>query len=402
MKYIVILGDGMADRPVKELGDKTPLQIAKKTNIDNLSKNGELGIVSTIPKNMTPGSDTANLSVLGYNPEIYYTGRSPLEAISMGIDMKDTDISYRCNVVTLSEASEYDDKIILDHSADEITTAEATELIKTVQEAFGNDIIHFYPGISYRHALIWENGSTNIKLTPPHDILEQRIGEYMPKGDNAAQIYKMMKESYNLLNNHPINISRRERGLRPANSIWIWGEGHKPKLTSFKEKYGINGSMISAVDLLKGIALAAKMESIDVEGATGNLHTNYSGKAKACIDALERGQDFVYIHIEAPDECGHRGEIENKVKSIELIDEYIVGPVTEALNNKGMEYRILILPDHPTPLTLRTHTSDPVPYVLYESDEKHKSQLVYSEENAKLTKNHVDEGYKLMDYFINK
>lgn len=400
MKYILILGDGMADQPIEALGNKTPLEVAKKDTIDMLSIKGELGLVNTIPEGMSPGSDNANLSVLGYDPKKYYTGRSPLEAISMGISMKDTDISFRCNVVTLSEDEEFDNKKIIDHSSDEITSEEAAELIKVIQENFGDEFMSFYPGVSYRHALIWNGGSVNVDLTPPHNILDKVIKDYLPKGDNAEIIYKMMKKSYDLLNNHPVNIDRRKRGLNPANSIWIWGEGKKPTLLSFEEKNGVKGSMISAVDLLKGIALAADMDSIDVEGATGNINTNYEGKANACIDALERGQDFVYVHIEAPDECGHRGEIENKIKAIEYIDEKIVKPIINEMEEKGYEYRILILPDHPTPIALRTHTSDPVPYVLYDSTVNSNSGLTYTELNAGKTGKLLTEGYKLMDYFL--
>ncbi|PKM93375.1 MAG: cofactor-independent phosphoglycerate mutase [Firmicutes bacterium HGW-Firmicutes-1] len=402
MKYVVILGDGMADEPLEQLGFKTPLEVANKPTIDRLSMKGQLGLVSTIPKGMSPGSDTANLSVMGYNPEKYYTGRSPLEAISMNISMKDTDISFRCNVVTLSDEGDYDEKIILDHSADEITSEEAKELIATIEQNFGTEILHFYPGVSYRHALIWEGGSTQVDLTPPHDILDKRIGDYLPKGNGAKEIYQMMKSSYDLLANHPVNLSRKERGLNPANSIWIWGEGKKPMLPSFEGKYGLKGTMISAVDLLKGIAIAAKMESIDIVGATGNLNTNYNGKAGACIDALNRGQDFVYLHVEAPDECGHRGELENKIKSIEYLDDKIVRPIVEALERIGYDFRILILPDHPTPIARRTHTSDPVPYILYDSSSNENSGLTYTEQNGALSGIHCIEGHLLMDYLLEK
>lgn len=402
MKYIVILGDGMADEPIEQLQGKTPLEAANKPFIDALAKKGELGLVSTIPQGMSPGSDTANLSVMGYNPKIYYSGRSPLEAISMGIDMKETDISFRCNVVTLSEEEPYDEKTIIDHSADEITSEEAAELIKVIETHFGNEKLHFYPGVSYRHALIWDNGSTDVDLTPPHNILTKKISEYLPKGIHSEIIYDMMKRSFELLNHHPVNLDRKRRGLKPANSIWIWGEGKKPMLTSFEEKYGLKGSMISAVDLLKGIALAAGMESIDVEGATGNLHTNYEGKAQACIDALNRGQDFVYIHIEAPDECGHRGELENKIKSIEFIDDKIVKPIVKALEAKGEAFRMLILPDHPTPIALRTHTGNPVPYVLYDSRVHTNTRLSYTETCAVQTNIHCKEGHQLMDYLLEK
>ncbi|PKM50118.1 MAG: cofactor-independent phosphoglycerate mutase [Firmicutes bacterium HGW-Firmicutes-7] len=402
MKYVVILGDGMADEPLEQLGLKTPLEVANKPTIDKLSMKGELGLVSTIPKGMSPGSDTANLSVMGYNPKKYYTGRSPLEAISMKISMKDTDICFRCNVVTLSEEEVYDDKVILDHSSDEITSEEAKELIIYIEKNFGNEIMHFYPGVSYRHALIWEGGSVQVNLTPPHDILGKRIGDYLPKGDGAQEIYHMMKTSYELLNNHPVNLRRKEKGLKPANSIWIWGEGKKPVLPSFEEKYILKGSMISAVDLLKGIAIAAKMESIDIEGATGTLNTNYEGKASACIDALDRGQDFVYLHVEAPDECGHRGELENKIKAIEALDAKIVTPIVAALEEKRVDFRILILPDHPTPIALRTHTSNPVPYILYDSTLNKNSGFTYTEKNGANTGIHCTQGHLLMDYLLEK
>lgn len=402
MKYIVILGDGMADEPIEQLNGKTPLEVANKPTIDGLSQKGELGLVSTIPEGMSPGSDTANLSVMGYDPRIYYSGRSPLEAISMGINMKDNDISFRCNVVTLSEDEPYEEKVIYDHSADEITSEEAAELIKVIQNHFGNDYLKFYPGVSYRHALIWENGSTDVTLIPPHDILSKKITDYLPKGIHSEMIYDMMKKSFDLLNNHPVNENRRKRGLKPANSIWIWGEGKKPLLPFFEDKYGLKGSMISAVDLLKGIALAAGMESIDVEGATGNLHTNYLGKANACLEALERGKDFVYIHIEAPDECGHRGELDNKIKAIELIDEKVVKTIIDSLDAKGEAYRILIMPDHPTPIALRTHTRNPVPYALYDSRVHKNSGLSYTEKDAETTQIHCKEGHQLMDYLLEK
>jgi 2,3-bisphosphoglycerate-independent phosphoglycerate mutase len=400
MKYVVILGDGMADEAIKEIGNKTPLQVAVKPTIDNLTKKGEIGLVNTIPEGMNPGSDTANLSVMGYDPEIYYTGRSPLEAISMGINMKDNDISFRCNLVTLTEDEPYENKKIIDHSADEITTREAKELIGAISEELSNSYLSFYPGVSYRHALIWENGSTNVKLTPPHDILEQCILEYIPQGDNSNEIYEMMKKSYDILNNHPINIERKKKGLNPANSIWIWGEGKKPSLDSFKDKFNKKGTMISAVDLLKGIAIAAGMDSVDVENVTGNIHTNFDGKAEACIEAIEKGSDFVYVHLEAPDECGHRGELDNKIKSIELIDEKIVKPIVKALEEKGYDHRIMVLPDHPTPIAYRTHTSNPVPYMIYDSTKILNSNMIYNEVMAKESGNVCRKGHELMNYFL--
>lgn len=400
MKYVVILGDGMADLPIEQIMNKTPLQAANKPYIDDLARRGEVGLAATIPEGMSPGSDTANLSVMGYDPQIYYTGRSPLEAVSMGISMKDTDISFRCNVVTLTEEEPYWNKTILDHSADEITTAESTQLILAIQEVFGNETIAFYPGVSYRHALIWDKGSTAVNLTPPHDILEKCIEGFRPSGDHGDDIAAMMEKSYAILKDHPVNQERKRRGLKPANSIWIWGEGKKPLLDSFESKYGVKGSMISAVDLLKGIALAADMESIDVEGANGTLHTNYAGKAAACIDALDRGSDFVYVHVEAPDECGHRGELDNKIKSIELLDEKIVKPIIQGLDDKGWQYRVLIMPDHPTPIALRTHTRDAVPYLIFDNTAIKESGVDYDEASAATTGNFCKEGYKLMEYFL--
>lgn len=400
MKYVVILGDGMADEPVKQLGNKTPLQVANKINIDYLAKHSEVGLVKTIPDGLAPGSDTANLSVLGYDPQIYYTGRSPLEALSIGANMEDGDVSFRCNLVTLSEEGSYEDKTIIDHSSDEITTEEADELVKYLENYLGNDKIKFYSGTSYRHAIIWHGGSTDVNLTPPHDILEKNIRNYLPKGTNSDRIEQMMKLSYELLKEHPINIKRKNKGLRPANSIWIWGEGTKPSLTSFKDKYHKNGAMISAVDLLKGIAIAADMRNIEVEGVTGNINTNFEGKAKAAVEVLKNGEDFVYVHMEAPDECGHRGEIDNKVKSIELIDEKVVKYIKEELDNMKEDYKILILPDHPTPLAIRTHTNKPVPYLIYDSTNLIESNAEYNEESSKTTGNVFSKGHELMDYFL--
>ncbi len=402
MKYIVILADGMADYPVDELGGKTPMQAAHKPNIDRLFKTSKTGLVNNVPSNLSPGSDVANLSAMGYDPRRFYTGRSPLEAVSIGIDLKDTDIVFRCNVVTLTEGEcDYEDRIITDHSADEITTEEARVLIEDVQKEFGSELLTFYPGISYRHALVWDKGPDSFELTPPHDILEKRIGGYLPKGKNGEIIKEMMKKSYDFLNNHPINLDRAGRGLNKANSIWIWGEGKKPALESFSKLYGLKGSVISAVDLIKGIGICAGLESIDVEGATGNIHTNFEGKAKACVDAITGGSDYCFVHMEAPDECGHRHEIENKVKSIELIDEKVVSYVTEELDSKGIDYRMLILPDHPTPLALRTHTRDAVPFMIYDSTCKYDNPSdTFTEETSAGSGLVVEEGYKLMDLFI--
>lgn len=402
MKYIVILGDGMSDYPVDELGGKTPLEVASKPTIDYMCQRGTVGLVNNVPDNFSPGSDVANLSAMGYDPQKYYSGRSPLEAVSIGVNMKDTDVVFRCNVVNVTEDEDnYDDKIITDHSSDEITTEEATVLINEIERQLGSDIFKFYAGVSYRHALVWDKGPMDFTLTPPHDILEKRIGDYMPKGEGSEYIYDMMKKSYDILNNHPINIDRAKRGLKKANSIWIWGEGKKPQLSDFEQKFGIKGSVISAVDLIKGIAICAGMESIEVEGATGNVHTNFDGKARAAVDALMSGSDYVYVHMEAPDECGHRHEIENKVKSIELIDSKVVSYIKNTLEEKGIDYRMLILPDHPTPLCLRTHTKDAVPYIIYDNtDEKDSGVDCYTEAGAAKTGIVIEEGHKLINEFI--
>lgn len=400
MKYVVVLGDGMADYPMQELDNKTPLQYAKKPNIDMLAKNGTVGLVKTVPDGIPPGSDAANLSVMGYNPKIYYTGRSPLEAVSMGIELLPTDVALRCNLVYLSDVeAAYADKTMIDYSSDEISTEEARVLIEAVNNELSSENIKFYPGISYRHCMVWSNGKTGLGCTPPHDILEKKVTEYLPQ-EKSGLLLELMKKSYDILKNHPVNEARKARGLRPANSIWLWGEGKKPALASFSEKYNKTGTMISAVDLLKGIGLCAGLDSVDVEGATGNIHTNFIGKAQAAIEELDSGKDFVYVHVEAPDECGHRYEIENKVKAIEFLDEKVVAPILEGIK-KHREYRILVLPDHPTPLSLRTHTSEPVPFILYDSTNEIQSEAQsYDEAEAKKTGIYVEEGYKLMDWFI--
>ncbi len=401
MKYLVILGDGMADYKVDELGGKTPLECAHKPCIDYMAKHGETGHVKNVPSTLSPVSDVANLAAMGYDPVKYYSGRSPLEAVSVGVDMKDTDIIFRCNLVTVSDEEDYAEKTVVDHSSDEITTEEARELIAAVNEAFADDKFSFYPGVSYRHIMVWDNGPYDFTLTPPHDILEQKVKDYIPKGEGSELIYDMMVKSYDILNNHPVNIARAERGLRKANSIWIWGEGKKPLLSDFKEQYGLKGTVISAVDLIKGIGMCAAMDVVEVEGATGNVHTNFKGKADAALKAIADGSDYVYIHMEAPDECGHRHEVENKVKSIELIDEKVVAYIKEALDRDGVDYRMLILPDHPTPLKLRTHTRDSVPYIIYDStDEKTNDVTMYSEDEAKKSGILIEEGHKLMERFI--
>lgn len=400
MKFVVILGDGMADLPVPQLKDKTPLQVATKPNIDSLARRGEVGLVKTVPEGIPPGSDAANLSVMGYNPKIYYTGRSPLEAVSMGIKLADEDVAMRCNLVTLSEDGDYSGKVMIDYSSDEISTEEARELINEVNQHFKNEEIGFHPGISYRHCMVWKNGPLGYKTTPPHDILEKKVAQYLPVGENSEILLNMMVKSYNILKDHPVNKARMAKGLRPANSIWLWGEGRRPAIPEFTERFNITGSVISAVDLIKGIGLCAGLKPVEVEGATGNIHTNFLGKAEAALAELEAGKDFVYVHIEAPDECGHRHEIENKVKSIEYIDDIVVDTILKGLE-KYADYKVLVLPDHPTPLSLRTHTSEPVPYIIYHKKaEKVSGVQGYDEQQAKSTGVYINDGYSLMERFI--
>ncbi len=402
MKKIVLLCDGMSDYKVKELGDKTPMTAAIKPNMDKLAKQGVVGLVKTVPEGQKPGSDVANLSAMGYDPNECYTGRSPLEAASIGIDMKETDVSLRCNLVTLSDHENFEDKVLIDYCADDISTASAKEIIKTLKENFDNDEFEFYSGVSYRHCLIWHNGTTELgSLVPPHDITGKTIKEHLSNHPNAEKILSMMKKSYEVLKDHPINAKRAEKGRRAANAIWLWGEGKAAKLESYKEKYGVNGAMISAVDLLKGIGKLAQMKVIEVEGATGYIDTNFKGKANACIDALDNGCDYVYLHIEAPDECGHRNEINEKVRSIEIIDEKVLAPILKAMD-KYDDYKIMILPDHPTPLALMTHTSDPVPFLIYRKQKANSNDKVtiFDEDNATATKVFVESGPDLMKYFL--
>ncbi|MBE6600997.1 MAG: cofactor-independent phosphoglycerate mutase [Ruminococcaceae bacterium] len=402
MKYLVLIPDGMADEKHELLGGMTPMQAAKKPMMDALSKTARVGTVSNVPEGMVPESDTANMAILSFDPKIYSKGRSPLEAVSMGIEMQPDETAYRCNVVTLSEDEDrYEDKIILDHSADEITTEEADKLIKAMQEKFGNEFRHFYTGISYRHCLIRKNGNDRYPFMRPHDILGKRIGEYLPSPENGGEeFYTLMKESYDLLNHHPVNEARRARGLKPANSVWFWSPGKKPQLPNFREKWGLNAAVISAVDLIKGIGLCAGMRSIDVEGATGNVHTNYTGKANAAIDAFRDGCDYVYVHVEGPDECGHRAEAENKVRAIELIDQKILKPVFEYLVSTGEDFRIMILPDHPTPIRARTHTIDPVPFMIYDSKKQSNGTDTFTEESAAEKKDYIPHGYTLMELLV--
>ena len=402
MKYVVVLYDGMADYPVPALNGKTPMECAEKPVLDRLARFGEIGTVKTVADGLKPGSDIANMSVLGYNPKECYTGRSPLEAVSIGVDMLPSDIIFRCNLVTLSDEENYEDKTMIDYSAGDISTEDASQIIKSVQEHFGNDIFAFYSGVAYRHCLVWHEGTLDLgKMTPPHDISGKVIGEHLSDNKNAKELIAMMKESYDFLMEHPVNKKRIAEGKRPANSIWLWGEGTKPSLPDFKEKFGVNGSIISAVDLLKGIAKCAGMASPDVEGATGYIDTNFDGKADCAIEELKT-KDFVYIHIEAPDECGHRNEPENKVKSIEIIDKKVLAKLIPALDEYD-DYKVMVLPDHPTPIVTMTHAGDAVPFMIYQKSKESDNGIEsFTEATAKETGNFIEIGYSLMSKFINE
>lgn len=417
MKYVIVLGDGMADEPLAELGGKTPLAYAETPNLDRLGREAEIGMVHTIPDGMKPGSDTANLSVLGYNPKVYYSGRSPLEALSIGVPMKDTDIALRCNIVTLSENDcAFEEQTIIDHSSSEISTGDCAVLLRAVAEELAGEEFQFYVGTSYRHCLIWNQGRV-LEFTQPHDVLGQVIGQYLPAEEKFRS---MMERSYAVLKAHPLNIERKRQGLNPANCCWFWGAGTRPALSSFEEKTGKKGMMVSAVDLLKGIAVGAQMGVADVEGATGGLHTNYEGKVDAAVRALlTEGYDFAYIHVEAPDEMGHQGSVEKKVQAIHYLDTRVIGPVAERLREAGADFRLLVLPDHPTPIRVRTHTSDSVPYLLYDSTscggacngtgeqasagaaEKSENRS-YNEQEGRASGIEIAEGHRLIDRLFEK
>ena len=397
MKYIVVLGDGMSDEPIAALGGRTPLEVANTPVMDELAAKGELGMVQNVPAGMSPGSEVANLSVMGYDPLTDFTGRSPLEALSVGIDMEPDDIVFRANIVTLTEEEPYAEKTILDHSSGEISTQDADILMDAIREAFNNEQFQFYSGTSYRHITVWKEGSV-LDFEPPHDHLGEMIGPYLPQ---ETVFREMMEKSFDILNNHPLNVQRAAEGKNKANSLWFWGAGTKPSLSNFEEKTGLKGTMISAVDLLKGIAAGAGMEVVCVEGATGSLHTNYEGKAAAAVKALlEDGRDFVYVHVEAPDEMGHQGSMTDKVQAIEYLDSRIIAPIKAAMDESGEEYRMLVLPDHPTPIRIRTHSGDPVPYVIYDSRRQNRQIARYSEAEAAATGKLMVDGYKLMELFL--
>ena len=399
MKYIVVLGDGMADEPLEALGGKTPLEYAQTPCMDSLASMGHMGLVQNVPSGMAPGSDVANLSVLGYDPKRSYSGRSPLEALSVGVKMEPDDVIFRTNIVTLTEEEPYAEKTILDHSSGEIATKDADVLMDAIRSAFNSETVQFYTGTSYRHIMVWKKGKL-VSLEPPHDHLGTQIGPWLPK---EPMLREMMEESFPILNAHPMNLARAEAGKHKANSLWFWGAGTKPSLQNFEEKTGLKGAMISAVDLLKGIAVGAGMKVYQIPGATGSLDTNYEGKAQAAVKALlEDGCDFVYIHVEAPDEMGHQGLIHEKVQSIEYLDQRLIALVKKAMDDSGEDYRMLILPDHPTPIRVRTHTGSPVPFLLYDSTHPEKKKAKYSEAEAAATEDFEPDGYQLIDRLIQK
>ncbi len=416
MKYAVILIDGIADYPLDKLGKKTPLQYASTPALDSMAAGGEMGMAKTVPEGMAPGSDIANLSVLGYDPEKYHSGRSPLEAVSLGIDLSDTDMVFRCNLVTLSGEKDYRDRTMIDYSAGEIPTRLSERLIKDIREEIQTGSIRFYPGVSYRNVMVWKAGPSGFKLTPPHDISGKKIAPYLPAGNNNDILLDMMIKSSILLSEHAINKERIKKGQRPANSIWLWGEGTKPGLDSFYQKFGLKGSVIAAVDLIKGIGICGGLEPVEVDGVTGTINTNFTGKADAAVKELREGKDFVFVHLEATDECGHQGDLENKVRALELIDEKVVSRIKKALEESGLDFKIMVMPDHPTPIKLRTHTSDPVPFLIYDSTKaagikagagsKDRADVLpgarFTESEAGKTGLFFKEGYRLMDYFLDR
>lgn len=401
MKYIVLIGDGMADRPIDELGGLTPLKKASTPNMDKIAQKGTIGKVHTIPEGFHPGSDVANLSILGYDPAKYYTGRAPLEAASIGVKLNENDVAYRCNLVTLKFDKNRTHAAMDDYSSGHITTEEARELIKAVKAGLESEDITFYPGVSYRHLMVWENGSLNVECVPPHDILEREITDYLPVGERDVVLRELMRKSVDILEGHPVNKERLRNGKKPANSIWLWGQGKKPEVPTYKEKYGLKGALISAVDLTKGLGIYAGLEILKVPGVTGWLDTNYSGKAEYALNALKH-VDFIYIHVESPDEAGHSGNYKDKIKAIEDFDCMVVGSVMKGLRERFKEYRVLLMPDHATPIKVRTHTDEPVPFVIYDSRNEKKNKGVVYDESITERKDIVvvNEGYRLMDCFI--
>lgn len=400
MKYVIILTDGCADLPIASLGGLTPLEKSNTPNMDYFASNGSMYLVKTVPDSLKPGSDVANLSVMGYNPLDCYTGRSPLEAASIGVKLEDNQTAFRANLVTLSDEEDYSEKTMLDYSSGEISTQESRALMAEIEKQLGGGDIHFYGGVSYRHLFVWTDAPESFVLTPPHDISDLKIKDYLPSDE---RILHLMKKSEKILKNHPINQKRIAEGKNPATSMWIWGEGTRPSLKNFYEQYHKTGAVVSAVDLIKGIAILAGMDSIDVEGATGNIHTNFDGKAKAAADALLKdGKDLVYVHLEAPDECGHQGDAEGKTRSLELIDEKVIGYIKERLDQADEDYAFLVMPDHPTPISTKTHSRESVPCVIYKKGDKNLTGHRFIEEDARKFGEVITDGYTIMQIFLNK
>jgi 2,3-bisphosphoglycerate-independent phosphoglycerate mutase len=400
-KYIVLIGDGMADYPIAELGGKTPLQSARTPTLDRLARQGTLGRVNTIPPGFSPGSDVANLSVFGYDPAVYYTGRAPLEAVAMGVKLAPADVAFRCNLVTLLK--EDGDTYMEDFSAGHISTEEAGRIVKDLEKELGNEEFNFYPGVSYRHLLVWRNGEASLRLktTPPHDITGRNISPHVPEGDGEEEILWLMNRARKILPSHPVNLERTGMGKKPGNAIWLWGQGKAPVLKPMTQRFGIRGSVISAVDLIKGIGYYAGLEIVNVPGATGYLDTNYVGKAEYALKALE-DQDLVYVHVEAPDEAAHNGNLKDKIQAIEDFDRKIVAPILEGAEKFG-GYRLLILPDHFTPLTIKTHSPEPVPFIVFSSEEKDnplKAGRSFDEESAEKAGLLIEKGHELLEKFI--
>ena len=397
MKYIILLGDGMADYPIEKLGGKTPLEFAKTPNMDSIARGGTIGTIDTIPSGFTPGSDVANLSVLGYDPEKYYTGRGPLEAANMGVKLSPYDVAFRCNLVTIGSGKEI---IMEDFTAGHITSEEAREIIYDINSELGSAVFKFCAGVSYRHLFVWKGGPASADTTPPHDIIGRTIKNYLPKGEGAKEISRLMQLSQEILKDHPVNRMRQTEGKKPANAIWLWGQGRAPKMSPLTKKYNLKGGIISAVDLLNGIGIYAGLDVIRVEGATGYVDTNYIGKAQKALETLKE-VDFIFVHVEAPDEMGHEGNIEGKIKAIEDFDEKVVGIILNEIPTLGA-FRIMVLSDHPTPVSLMTHTSDPSPFAVLSSidGENLENCKFYGETSAKNSGIPVSPGHLLIDYFI--
>lgn len=395
MKYIVLVGDGMADRPLDSLGGKTPLQVAKKPHLDFLVQHGNIGLVRTIAKGMNPGSDVANLAILGYDPKKYYTGRAPLEAASQNIKILPHQTAFRCNLVTVQNET------MVDYSSGHITTEEAKSIIKTIALELNTAEVTFYPGVSYRHLVVINGEFVQLTCTPPHDITNQPIPNFLPQGKNQEVIRELMNKSVSILENHPVNLARIKSGKNPATMIWLWGQGKPPQLPTFQEKYQLTGGVITAVDLIKGLGKYAGLEAPDIPGATGYLDTNYAGKVDAAKKILDNS-DFVLVHIEAPDECGHQGKVDLKIQAIEEFDEKVVAPMIDFAYHY-QEFRLLVLPDHATPISIQTHSEEPVPFVIYNLPESTKpTSLTFDETSAKSTGFFIEKGYELLDFFIGK